>query len=98
MSQVLPTFERIMAAAGDDEKPKLRRQFAHDVASHMDKMASACIQPTEGTLDFAWMYIPGTHLRNACTKYDDGQKRWDRLGLQLTQTQEESTLDEAKTS
>ena len=32
----------------------------------------------------------GTHLRNAFGKYDDGQKRLDRLGLQLTQIQEES--------
>jgi DNA recombination protein RmuC len=174
----LPSFERIMAAGGDDdEKPKLRRQFARDVASHVDKIASAYIQPTEGTLDFALMYIPaeniyyetiihcdgdcedilhhclekkvipvspnllyvylmtvamglhglqieqqaaeirrnlrklnssfaeftcawdtlGTHLRNAYTKYDEAQKRLDRLGLQLTQTQEEATLDEAKT-
>ncbi len=40
----------------------------------------------------------GTHLRNAYTKYDDGQKRLDRLGLQLTQIQEETTLDETKPS
>jgi DNA anti-recombination protein RmuC len=31
----------------------------------------------------------GTHLRNAYGKYEDGQKRLDRLGLQLTQIQEE---------
>ncbi len=31
----------------------------------------------------------GTHLRNAWAKYDDGQKRLDRLGLQLTQIQAE---------
>ena len=29
----------------------------------------------------------GTRLRNAYAKYDDGQKRLDRLGLQLTQSQ-----------
>jgi DNA recombination protein RmuC len=40
----------------------------------------------------------GTHLRNAYAKYEDGQKRLDRLGLQLTQIQEESTLDESPTS
>jgi DNA recombination protein RmuC len=38
----------------------------------------------------------GTHLRNAWGKYDDGQKRLDRLGLQLTQIQEETSLDEAQ--
>jgi len=40
----------------------------------------------------------GTHLRNAYAKYDDAQKRLDRLTLQLTQIQEETTLDEAKAS
>ncbi|MBM4027954.1 MAG: DNA recombination protein RmuC [Planctomycetes bacterium] len=169
----LPSFERIAACTGDDEKPKLRRQFARDVASHVDKIASAYIQPTEGTLDFALMYIPaeniyyetiihcdgdgedilrhclerkvipvspnllyvylmtvamglhglqieqkaaeirqnlcklngsfaeftcawdtlGTHLRNAYTKYDEAQKRLDRLGLQLNQAQEEERPD-----
>lgn len=87
----LPSFERIVAGTSDEEKSKLRRQFARDVASHVDKIASAYIQPTEGTLDFA-------HLRNAYTKYDDGQKRLDRLGLQLTQIQEETSLDEATPS
>ncbi len=33
--------------------------------------------------------VLGTHLRNAWAKYDDGQKRLDRLGLQLTQIQAE---------
>jgi DNA recombination protein RmuC len=35
----------------------------------------------------AWDTL-GTHLRNAYTKYDDGQKRLDRLGLQLGQIQQ----------
>jgi len=174
----LPSFERIVASTSDDEKPKLRRQFARDVASHVDKIASAYIQPTEGTLDFALMYIPaeniyyetiiqcaddsedllhycldrkvipvspnllyaylmtvamglhglqieeqaaeirrnlcklnssfaefvcawdtlGTHLRNAYGKYDEGQKRLDRLGLQLTQTQAQTSLEESPPS
>ncbi len=31
----------------------------------------------------------GTHIRNAYTKYDDGQKKLDRFGLQLNQIQDE---------
>jgi len=58
----LPSFERIVTATGDGEKPKLRRQFARDVATHVDKIASAYIQPTEGTLDFALMYIPAENI------------------------------------
>ena len=35
-----------------------------------------------------------THLRNAYAKYDETQKRLDRLGLQLGQIQDETTPDE----
>jgi DNA anti-recombination protein RmuC len=31
----------------------------------------------------------GTHLRNAYGKYEDGQKKLDRFGLQLNQIQDE---------
>jgi len=34
--------------------------------------------------------VLGTHLRNAYGKYEDGQKRLDRFGMQLTQIQGES--------
>lgn len=54
----LPSFERIGAAENDNERAKQRRQFARDVAGHIDKIASAYIRPSEGTLDFALMYIP----------------------------------------
>jgi len=43
----------------------------------------------------AWDTL-GTHLRNAQGKYDEGQKRLDRLGLQLTQIQEETAPDETR--
>ena len=33
--------------------------------------------------------ILGTHIKNAYTKYEDGQKKLDRFGLQLTQIQQE---------
>jgi DNA recombination protein RmuC len=170
----LPSFERIVNSTSEDDKPRLRRQFLKDVSAHVDKIASSYIRPTEGTLDFALMYIPaeniyyetvvqcagdgedmlhycldkkvipvspnllyaylmtvamglhglqierqaaeirqnlrqlngsfaefltawdtlGTHLRNAYTKYDDAQKRLDRWGLQLTQIQEETCLED----
>jgi DNA recombination protein RmuC len=161
----LPSFERVVNSTSEED-------------AHVDKIASSYIRPTEGTLDFALMYIPaeniyyetvvqcagdgedmlhycldkkvipvspnllyaylmtvamglhglqierqaaeirqnlgrlngsfaeflctwdtlGTHLRNAYSKYDDGQTRLDRLGMQLTQIQEETAADEAKPS
>jgi DNA recombination protein RmuC len=167
----LPGFEKVVTAETDEEKAKLRRQFARDVTAHIDKIADNYIRPAEGTLDFAIMYIPaeniyyetivkyagetqdilqysldkkvipvspnllyaylmtvvmglhglqiekqaaeirqnlkrlnagfaefvhnwdtlGTHLRNAYGKYEEGQKKLDRFGLQLDQIQGEET-------
>jgi DNA anti-recombination protein RmuC len=44
--------------------------------------------------DFAgtWETL-GKHLRNAYNQYEDGQKRLDRFGLQLTQIQETAPAD-----
>jgi hypothetical protein len=60
----LPSFERIVASTSDEERPKLRRQLARDVVGHVDKIASAYLQPMEGTLDFALMYIACTVCRS----------------------------------
>jgi len=166
----LPGFEAILAAESDEQKTRLRKQFQNDVTRHIDKIAADYIRPAEGTLDFAFMYIPaeniyyetvvkyktdtkdilqysldkkvipvgpnllyaylmtvvmglhglaiekqaaeiqqnikrlnadfaeflshwdvlGTHIRNAYGKYDEGQKKLDRFGMQLTQIQSES--------
>jgi len=165
----LPAFERVAKAETDEEKTRLRRQFLRDVTTHVDKIAADYIRPTEGTLDFALMYIPaenvyyetivkhtgdtkdileyaldkkvipvspnllyaylmtvvmglhglriekqaaeirqnlkelnadfaefatiwdtlGTHIRNTANKYDEGNRKLDRFGLQLTQIQDQ---------
>jgi len=58
----LPSFEKIAKAENDDEKTKLRRHFIRDVTTHIDKIASSYIRPSEGTLDFALMYIPAENI------------------------------------
>jgi DNA recombination protein RmuC len=58
----LPTFEAMIAAESDDERAKLRRQFQKDVTIHIDKIAASYINPDEGTLDFALMYIPAENV------------------------------------
>ncbi len=168
----LESFEKLVGAEDENEKARLRKQFARDVMGHIDKIAGDYIRPAEGTLDFALMYIPaenvyyetiakhpadtqdllryaqdrkvipvspsllyaylmtvvmglhglqiekqaeqirrnlkklnasfaefvstwdtlGGHIRNASNKYDEGQRKLDRFGLQLTGAQGETEL------
>jgi DNA recombination protein RmuC len=53
----LDNFERLVAA-GDDDKALHERAFVRDVKGHVDAIASKYILPSEGTYDFALMYLP----------------------------------------
>ena len=58
----LPSFTRIQETKDRKERGRARRQFHKDVTVHVDKIASAYIRPSEGTLDFALMYIPAENV------------------------------------
>ncbi len=58
----LPAFEAMIKAETEDQQATLRRQFQRDIASHIDKIAANYINPDEGTLDFALMYIPAENV------------------------------------
>jgi DNA recombination protein RmuC len=58
----MPGFEAVARAQTDDERSKARRQFQKDVTIHIDKIASNYIRPTEGTVDFALMFIPAENV------------------------------------
>ncbi|UCC98462.1 MAG: DNA recombination protein RmuC [Phycisphaerales bacterium] len=58
----LPSFEKIVKAETEEERPKLRKQFLRDCMTHIDKIAGDYIRPAEGTLDFAIMYIPAENI------------------------------------
>jgi len=78
----MPSFEAITKAQTDDERIKARRQFQKDVTIHIDKIASDYIRPTEGTIDFALMFIPAENVYyETIIKYPDDTKDVLRYSL-----------------
>jgi len=51
-------FEKMKEAESDKEIALFRKKFIGDVKFNIDKIASKYILPSEGTLDYALMYIP----------------------------------------
>ena len=71
----LASFELLLKAESDDEKAKLRRQFHNDVIKHIDKIAVSYIRPSEGTVDFAIMFIPAENVYyETIIQYPDDSK------------------------
>ena len=53
----LENYERILNADNKEEREKLERQFRTDLKTRIDE-TSKYVKPSEGTLDFAFMFIP----------------------------------------
>lgn len=54
----LENFQAIRRAASEADEARLRREFARDVKKHIDAIAQKYIQPAEGTVAYALMYVP----------------------------------------
>ncbi len=51
-------FERMIHSQSEDEKKTYRLRFLKDLKLRVDEISSKYILPSEGTVDFALMYIP----------------------------------------
>jgi DNA recombination protein RmuC len=58
----LEGFEKILSAQDETGRKTGRKQFLNDVIKHIDKIAENYINPKEGTLDFALMFIPAENV------------------------------------
>jgi len=58
----LAGFRQILEAPGGEQRDRARRAFARDVRKHIDDIADKYIRPSEGTLDFALLYVPAENV------------------------------------
>lgn len=58
----LENFRRYVLASSEQDELALRGDFLKDVRKHVRDIAAKYIQPHEGTVDYAVMYIPNEHI------------------------------------
>lgn len=68
----LEQFQRMGQAVTEEERAQWRRGMVRDVKLHIDSIAQKYIRPTEGTFDFALMYIPAENVYYEAILKEDG--------------------------
>jgi len=54
----MENYQRMVKASDKNEKETFEKEFIKDVKKHIDAISKKYILPSEGTMDFALMYIP----------------------------------------
>ncbi len=68
----LEQFLRMSKAVTDQERSEWRKGLIRDVKGHIDSIAEKYIRPSEGTFDFALMYIPAENVYYEAIVKEDG--------------------------
>jgi DNA recombination protein RmuC len=67
----LDNFKRIIESKTEEERKACQKIFYRDVKKHIDDIASKYIVPSEGTYDFALLYIPAENVYYETITKDD---------------------------
>lgn len=69
----LESFQRLTAAATDEEKKRCKKEFVRSVKERINEIADKYIRPEEGTFDFALLYIPAENVFYEAVVRDEGE-------------------------
>ncbi len=67
----MESFQRLHKAGTDEERARCRQEFRKALKSQVDEIAGKYLCPDEGTLDFAFMYIPAEGIYYEMTVMSD---------------------------
>ena len=68
----LEQFQKMGQAVTEEERLQWRKGLMQDVKKHIDVIADKYIRPSEGTFDFALMYIPAENVYYEVVVKEDG--------------------------
>lgn len=58
----LEDFQKLLSCESDNERAKMKKALVAQTKKHVDEIAKKYILPDEGTLDFAFMYVPAENV------------------------------------
>jgi DNA recombination protein RmuC len=64
-------YQKAMATKDEDEQKRYLHEFHKDMRRHIDSISRKYILPSEGTVDFALMYLPTPAIYNEVTENNE---------------------------